>query len=170
MKAPTMTTPAAPSHAHALAGAFAAILYDWASPVEWAVMRVSNVGADSSFCASHDFCDANMAMARAFEVLGIPDPVGGEGEEKDAATDLWNEAWAIAKRDYLTEGASLDDLTGELEAFYKAEGMAPMCAEEALAGDLTDTQRGWLSRFVARFDALQDAADLAETVRAHGAA
>lgn len=44
-------------------------------------------------CASHDFCDANVYMAEAFEqVTGrAPDPAS------DADAALWNEAWEIAK-------------------------------------------------------------------------
>ena len=44
-------------------------------------------------CASHDFCDANMPMAAAFEAV--------TGREPDVASqadaDLWNAAWNIAK-------------------------------------------------------------------------
>ena len=44
-------------------------------------------------CASHDFCDANMVMAEAFErvMKRAPNPAS------DADAALWNDAWDIAK-------------------------------------------------------------------------
>lgn len=91
----------------ALAAAFAAILKEWASPEEWVTMRRANAGySDPTLCASHDFCDANMAMDEAFDKLGIAAP-GDEGcedgtPEHEAACALWNAAWAMAKKECLT--------------------------------------------------------------------
>lgn len=52
----------------------------------------------AGICASHDFCDANMTMARAFY-----DVVGRDPDmDSDADIDLWNRAWSIAKRRHLT--------------------------------------------------------------------
>lgn len=91
----------------ALAAAFAAILKEWASPEEWVTMRRANAGySDPTICASHDFCDANMAMDEAFDKLGIAAP-GDEGcedgtSEHEAACALWNAAWAMAKKEHLT--------------------------------------------------------------------
>lgn len=44
-------------------------------------------------CATHDFCDANMVMAEAFEA------VTGRGPDVSSAedTNLWNAAWDIAR-------------------------------------------------------------------------
>lgn len=51
----------------------------------------------SNACASHDFCDANMPMAEAFEKV--------MGHELDASSDedvnLWNDAWDYARRHYI---------------------------------------------------------------------
>jgi hypothetical protein len=49
-------------------------------------------------CATHDFLDANECMAFAFEAtMGRPaDP----SESSD--TKLWNDAWDLARREYLT--------------------------------------------------------------------
>ena len=48
---------------------------------------------DSMSCASHDFCDANVVMATAFQNL--------TGREilfdSDADILLWNDAWTIAR-------------------------------------------------------------------------
>jgi hypothetical protein len=158
------------TQAPAIAAAFAALLYRDLSPVEWAEMRVRNITADAGVCASHDHLDANMTMAEAFESLGIPTALDHEDgtAAHEAACALWGAAWNIAKAEYLTERATLDDLTEELAAYQAREGMEPQCAEEALAEDITAEQRTWLSRFVARWEALEDAADLAATVRAHG--
>lgn len=89
---------------------------------QWREMRRVNVQhKGDGICASHDYCDANMPMAEAFEtVMGyapmtLPNPDGGErvfcsdvdtpeseaSQEADCA--LWNRAWAIAKDRYLTQ-------------------------------------------------------------------
>lgn len=57
-------------------------------------------------CATHDYCDANEAMARAFEVTFGRPPLtsadvedAGESESVlEADTNLWNSAWDLAKR------------------------------------------------------------------------
>jgi hypothetical protein len=50
-------------------------------------------------CASHDFCDANMVMAAAFEKA-----VGREFDfDNPADTDLWNAAWDRARACKLIE-------------------------------------------------------------------
>lgn len=57
------------------------------------IVRRNKVYGDRC-CASHDYCDANMPMAEAFEdVLGY-EPDGGD--EGDCA--LWNDAWDLSKR------------------------------------------------------------------------
>lgn len=91
----------------ALAKAFAAILKEWASPEEWTTMRRANAAeTDPTICASHDFCDANEAMAEAFTKLGLTAP-GDEGCEDgspafEETCGLWNAAWALAKKEDLT--------------------------------------------------------------------
>lgn len=63
-------------------------------------------------CASHDFCDANMVMDRAFKNLGIPIwiDVDDKGEPTNDAldagmdpemTELWNAAWVYADDNFL---------------------------------------------------------------------
>lgn len=48
---------------------------------------------DWNTCASHDFCDANVWMARAIKtVLGIR-----VKPSKQEHTDIWNRAWDMAK-------------------------------------------------------------------------
>lgn len=48
---------------------------------------------DSPVCHSHDFCDANMVMAEAWQ-----DFFGQEPDlDNDYEIETWNEAWIIAK-------------------------------------------------------------------------
>lgn len=57
------------------------------------------------FCASHDFCDANMVMATAFKKVFARDPLtsidteSGAASEESLAVDtaVWNKAWNWAK-------------------------------------------------------------------------
>ena len=53
-------------------------------------------GADVSdqVCHSHDHCDANVFMGEAFETVTGREP----SPNSDADCDLWNAAWARAKR------------------------------------------------------------------------
>jgi hypothetical protein len=87
----------------ALAKAFADQLQSELSPDDWQGMRAANGKGDYvAACASHDYCDSNMVMADAF-ALTIGRPFLPEDEPpSNVDCDLWNEAWAIAKRDYLT--------------------------------------------------------------------
>ena len=50
--------------------------------------------ADSDICATHDFCDANMAMAQAFKDVTGRDADGDNGGD----ATLWNDAWELARK------------------------------------------------------------------------
>lgn len=69
------------------------------------VRRYNVVNVGDIACASHDFCDANMTMHDAFKsVMGcepefLNDP---ESALADEHLQLWNAAWSIAKREFLT--------------------------------------------------------------------
>jgi hypothetical protein len=83
----------------AIAEAFAEVLRQWLTREELETVRSRNAcQSDPHVCHSHDFCDANMAMAPAFEQI--------VGREPDVASmadaALWSEAWDLAKRLYLT--------------------------------------------------------------------
>lgn len=86
--------------AFVLGDGFAAVLRQWLDADEIAMVRSRNATPEYSeggSCASHDFCDANMAMDAAFKkVLGrnsdIEDLPDGS-ESPDIA--LWNAAWPI---------------------------------------------------------------------------
>ena len=50
---------------------------------------------ETGSCASHDFCDANMVMADAMKEFGYDeDAILNDSK----VIDLWNSAWAYAKR------------------------------------------------------------------------
>lgn len=100
-----MSTPK-PARAHVLAIAFAAKLHEWLSPEEMKEAIARNAAsADPLVCASHDFCDANMAMAEAFEAtqgreIRFPSDVESGActqEESDADLAMFNSAWGLAK-------------------------------------------------------------------------
>jgi len=93
-----------------LAKAFAKVLREWLSNEEMHSINVANWSStDPNVCASHDFCDANMAMDEAIQKLA-PEFYKAAWAENDAAdvsvecgplwtrfTDLSNEAWSLAK-------------------------------------------------------------------------
>ena len=86
----------------AVAFEFSEVLRNWLTLEEMdeVILRNANEYKDSDVCASHDFCDANMAMAEAFDNLGLTttaDIEDCESTEWIAAQDLWNTAWTIAK-------------------------------------------------------------------------
>jgi hypothetical protein len=83
-----------------LADRFAAVLKEWLTPQEFAEMKRRNetdpTYADSA-CASHDFCDANMAMDVAWrEIIG-----GSIDADKEEQAALWNAAWADARQRHI---------------------------------------------------------------------
>jgi hypothetical protein len=89
-----------------IAERFATVLLDWLTPDEIVEMRRRNredPSYSSGACASHDFCDANMAMMEAFEsVVGhnmVPSDPNGEISEEDCR--LWGDAWEMARLAYL---------------------------------------------------------------------
>lgn len=78
-----------------LANAFGRVLRTWLDASEMATVIQRNRTPEYGryICASHDFCDANMAMAQAFmEAFGREPDVDGD---EDVA--LWNAAWSLAK-------------------------------------------------------------------------
>jgi len=99
MSAPDLST------VRRLSDAFTGVLREWLTEDQFAEMRSKNVAyvvEDASVCASHDYCDANMAMAEAFEkVVGREMALGEETPEAASAQEidlkLVNAAWDDAK-------------------------------------------------------------------------
>lgn len=100
-----MSTPN-PVQVYILAMAFASKLREWLSPEVMSEVVARNAAStDPLVCASHDFCDANMAMAAAFEATHgretfLPcDVESGVCTEEQCNADLTlsNSAWSLAK-------------------------------------------------------------------------
>jgi hypothetical protein len=85
-----------------LAKEFSRVLRRWLKPAQMESVIHRNRGEAAAcrrekrafnICASHDFCDANMAMAEAYQNL--------TNREMDTQSDevvaLWNASWDIAK-------------------------------------------------------------------------
>lgn len=71
-----------------LALEFCQVLRRWLTPEEMAEVVLRNHNSQyQGACATHDFCDANMAMLEAANNVGV--------DEEDYET--WNRAWDIAK-------------------------------------------------------------------------
>lgn len=88
-------------HVVAIAEAFAEVLRQWLSKDEFDAMKRLNETdrdyADGGACASHNYCDANMAMGAAFEQVIGRDAPGNSAED----TAIWNDAWSLARKLYL---------------------------------------------------------------------
>lgn len=90
MKPPTIPT------VGALAKEFSRVIRDTLSPAQLAeCVRRNAANPDPAICHSHDFCDANMAMAEAWENLSSI-PCGADCP--DGVNAVWSAAWDIAKR------------------------------------------------------------------------
>lgn len=77
-----------------LAQAFRAAILAEVGPIKAAEIDRRNRDPEyAGCCASHDFCDANMPMAEAFEAT-----FGREvNPADDADAAIWNEAWDKAR-------------------------------------------------------------------------
>ncbi|MFK4705611.1 hypothetical protein ABIC83_002450 [Roseateles asaccharophilus] len=89
-----------------LALAFAKTLRELLGPeIVAELVRLNAQPGRGNECASHDFCDANMVMAHAFQrALGRAPLMPGDVEEGahsdqelERDTNLWNAAWSTAK-------------------------------------------------------------------------
>ncbi len=72
---------------------FSKILREWlGAEVIQQINKLNETEDNLSICHSHDFCDANLAMAEAFE------KVHGEKPEinSDKSIEKWNSAWKEA--------------------------------------------------------------------------
>lgn len=81
---------------------FTKVLHQWLTFEQMQRVRELNLTYEAGVCASHDFCDANMAMDEAWNSLGI-DPLETEKISEtescmsDAMVTAWNMAWDIAR-------------------------------------------------------------------------
>jgi hypothetical protein len=82
----------------AVAKNFAGIITRWLTEDE---LRLANrLNATPAYsdgcCATHDFCDANMAMAEAMGMEGL-DPLEYCDDGASRLRNLWEDAWNLAK-------------------------------------------------------------------------
>lgn len=78
-----------------IADTFDTLLRDDVSSVSYRkIIRQNSSNPNDAACASHDYCDANMVMARAMEACGI------DGEPPT----LWNAAWDVWREVYCVKG------------------------------------------------------------------
>lgn len=90
-----------------LAVAFRDVLQEWIGTVGMAKVRRENVAlAGSGSCASHNYCDANMAMEEATRRTFSAGPLDGLDHMTDAAIALWSDAWDKAKAEFLTDATA----------------------------------------------------------------
>ena len=75
-----------------LAEEFHRLICEVLTATELYLVDVSNAVTDDT-CATHDYVDANMYMAEAFEKV-VGQQLDGEYE---CDVDLWNSAWDLAK-------------------------------------------------------------------------
>jgi hypothetical protein len=88
-----------------LADGFIAVIQSWLDEDELRMVRHRNrrqVAETGHGCATHDFCDANMAMHEAWVKLTGQNPLDFQDEEAggmdQVTTTLWNRAWDLAIR------------------------------------------------------------------------
>ncbi len=75
---------------------FSEVLREWLTPAEMDEVIIRNEEPrykEGELCATHDFCDANMAMFEAIEKVTGTEP----DTQSDEFTKLFNEAWVMAK-------------------------------------------------------------------------
>lgn len=156
-----------PDAAKRLAKAFADELTEWLGKDGIATVRRENAAMALSHptcCASGDHCDSNMAMEAACRATFGAGPLDGPNDGmSETACNLWNEAWDIAKRVYLTATETESALCAEYEAWLIREGWIEAgCAVELLHelhgedGDQS-ARIAWLSDFITRWDAMEAA-------------
>lgn len=92
----TITRPTAA----ALASAFVRGLHKQMTVAQWNEMLLKNAsGRYNLACASHDYVDANVIMAEAFEATYGRELLWGDDTDD---TEAWNAAWDVARLTMLT--------------------------------------------------------------------
>lgn len=83
---------------------FANVLKEWLTPEQITeVIKVNSIPENKTCCATHDFCDSNMAMDEAFtKVMGrefvfYNDELPESEKQNGIDTNAFNTAWDIAK-------------------------------------------------------------------------
>lgn len=87
----------------AIAEAFAEVMRQWLSPAEFTEMKALNETARfaDGCCASHNYCDANMAMMEAFDHVMQRSCTMGDSAQAEYDCAIWNDSWSLARKLYL---------------------------------------------------------------------
>lgn len=104
---PRPTAEAVAASYASVAEQFIAVLVEWLTPEQLSMVAVLNSVQDDAVCATHDFCDANVAMDEALQRVWGADlsnlsrffaPSSREFDGyADEVVGLWNHAWKAAK-------------------------------------------------------------------------
>ncbi len=81
-----------------VADQFKIILRVWLTEDELSAVVAENARRDDNTCASHDYCDANMAMDEALQSFDV------EISDEDDLIELFNSAWDLAKKEGFNNG------------------------------------------------------------------
>lgn len=79
-----------------VADKFRSVIFDWLGAETCREVDARNKSYEPACCATHDFCDANMAMDEAMTGLGVYSDFFEDGNTEEV-TALWNKAWDIAR-------------------------------------------------------------------------
>ncbi|MBY0466249.1 MAG: hypothetical protein K2W33_15030 [Burkholderiales bacterium] len=82
----------------------------------------NSIETNPAICHSHDFCDANVVMAKVVQNLTGVDPADEGVLANSKIQDLWNQAWSLAKASFM----------GDLPAAYD------VCATVSQTGQLPE--------------------------------
>lgn len=87
------------SDVQTLAKVFSAVLKEWLTDEQFQEMKDWNGrNRDNPCCASHDYCDANMAMVEALIQHGT---MKSHGDDPLIHKELMNAAWTHARQEGL---------------------------------------------------------------------
>lgn len=79
-----------------LADQFRKVIFEWLGSDVCQQIDLANKSNPPIVCASHDYCDSNMAMDEALQAFGIDTEPTENGMPEEIAA-LWNDAWNLAK-------------------------------------------------------------------------
>jgi len=132
----------------ALAEAFREVIAEWLSPEDRKEIDRRNrmpEYAAAGACATHDFCDANVAMAAAWERLTGKEFLHGTTEAEDEQEmRVWGEAWDLAVRKRFAK--AMPSAFERLRTFYAQQAreltalLGPECPYPAVVQRLITEQ------------------------------
>jgi hypothetical protein len=140
-----------------LSDEFSRILRKQLSEEEMREVIECNRTRDPGVCHSHDFCDANMAMAAAFDYLGIKQDRLAEFE------DLWGKAWTMSIDNEFRVEEDDESAMHRAEARQNPIGSVAQVRERRRGNPAEQvfrfpegvmTQREWVERYAARVEAV----------------